>query len=370
MADMQAVQNNMGSSPAGEELLMLVGRLRRWHRTREWGFIFSELHKCDVFLDGVNADAASLSEGDLVLFELWTDEDGQPAARNARRAEPREVEQQQVFLAPLYQQYAANAPQAPELPRGADAPTASASSSAPARAPPLDGNGGAVPTMAPVAATPRHPDPLRRPPPPPPPPPPPSHTAPTGPGGFPQQALSSSSSNMVHQQPYLVPAQQNFGYPSYSCDRGFPSTGVYQQDPWPNGDGFSTAGPAAGSPTAQSPQASGSRLLLEPPHMLARLDPKAMVSVLKAGWSPGRRGQTFRSSRNGTAAQIGQEWCEILRQACAAVEQQTEDTDRHHVQASAQWGDAQWGWCATAPGPLDLPHGSGDPGLHVSASAG
>merc|ERR1719464_688220 len=103
----------MGLQGQPAELVMLVGRLRRWHRNREWGFIFSELHNCDVFLDGNNADtAAALSEGDIVLFELCADEEGFPAARSARRATAPEVEQQQAILQPLYQQHVVPAPQA------------------------------------------------------------------------------------------------------------------------------------------------------------------------------------------------------------------------------------------------------------------
>mmetsp|Transcript_35810 Transcript_35810/g.102295 ORF Transcript_35810/g.102295 Transcript_35810/m.102295 type:complete len:337 (-) Transcript_35810:156-1166(-) len=336
---------------------MLVGRLRRWHRSHEWGFIFSELHKSDVFVSGASVEAAAtLAEGDLVLFELGADEDGQPAARHARRAEPQEVEQAQ---------------QAAELPRP-DGPAASASSSGPARAPPPDGNSCAVQvtsqTMPPVTAAPRHVEPLRRTPPPPP-PLPPSHPAPSGPGSFTQQALSSP--NMLHQQPYLAQAQQGFdGYQGFNCEQGYPSAGMYQQGPWLNGDGFASAG--AMSPPGGQSQGQASRLLLEPPHMhVGPLDPKALVAVLKAGTWPGRRGQTFRSSRNGTSAQIGREWCDVLRQACTAVEQQSEDAERQLAQSNAQWGEAQW-WCGNNV-LMDHPHGGaglGDPCHYSSASVG
>lgn len=357
MAEMQIVPGSRGSQAADEQL-QLVGRLRRWHRKREWGFIFSELHNCDVFLDGANNEGSSgLSEGDLVLFDLWTTEEGL-SARNVRRAELQEVEQQQVLLAPVYQQHALHAQQVGELPRIADGQAAAASSGSSARGPQHDAGVGAQA----LAATPRLLEALRRPPPPPP-PPPPTHPAPTtGPRGFAPQALSNTGM-LQHQQPYV--AQPGYGsFPSYNGDRGFAAAGMYQQGHWSNGEAML----GTGSPAAMASQSLGTRLLLEPPHMLARLDPKAMAAALKGGPWPGRRGQTFRSSRSGTATQIGQEWCEILRQACSAAEQQSDDAERPQPQASAAWGgEEQWMWPGTnAAGSMDTAHGTVD--VYSSAS--
>ena len=70
----------------------LFGRLRRWHRNREWGFIYSELHNYDVYFDGFDtAIASSLKEGDYVVFEVVTDTDGQPTARKVRKIDRHEV---------------------------------------------------------------------------------------------------------------------------------------------------------------------------------------------------------------------------------------------------------------------------------------
>jgi len=308
----------MGLQANPQELVMLVGRLRRWHRSREWGFIFSELHNCDVFLDGNNVDtAAALSEGDIVLFELCTDEEGFPAARSARRATAPEVEQQQAILQPLYQQHVVPPPQASSA---AAVPFTNAV--VPTRDPAPQG-------VAPlVGTTARHLGNLGRAPPPPPPPPPPSHPAPTGPSDFAPQALNNAG--MMHQQPYM--AQHCFsGYPGYN-------------GPWPNGsDALLSVG---GTPTAMANQVMGTRLMLECPQMLEKLDPKALVAVLKGGPAPRRRSQTFRSSRSGTASQIGQEWCEVLRQACALGDQQNDESDRQQQQQQLQsaniWPEAQW----------------------------
>jgi len=266
---------------------MLVGRLRRWHRSREWGFIFSELHNCDVFLDGGNIDtAAALSEGDIVLFDLCTDKEGFPAARSARRATAPEVEQQQAILQPLYQQLVAPAPQASSAAAVPFTKAVVDRDPAPQGVPPLVG-------------TARHLSNLRAPP-----PPPPSHPAPTGPSDFAPQALNNAS--IMHQQPYM--AQHCFsGYPGYN-------------DPWPKGsDALLNVG---GTPTAMANPVMGARLMLECPQMLEKLEPKALVAVLKGGPVPRRRSKTFRSSRSGTASQIGQEWCEVLRQACALGDQE------------------------------------------------
>jgi len=315
------LQANLPSAERAQptELVMLVGRLRRWHRNREWGFIFSDLHNCDVFLDGNNVDtSATLSEGDTVMFELCTDEEGFPAARAARRASAGEVEQQQALLQPVYQQHGV--------------PALQVSSSAVA----VPSSGAVVPArdaapqgMAPlVGSTTRHLGNLGRAPPPPP-PPPPSHPAPTGPSDFAPQALCHAG---MHQQPYMA----------HNCFGGYPG----YNGPWPNGsDALLSVG---GTPTAMASQVMGHRLMLECPQMLEKLDPKALVAVLKGGPPPRRRAQTFRSSRTGTASQIGQEWCEVLRQACALADQQSAESDRQqqqqHVQPAAanNWPDAQW----------------------------
>merc|ERR1712154_492301 len=125
------------------------------------------------------------------------------------------------------------------------------------------------------------------------------------------------NAGLMHPQTYLGHQQSYNGYPGAAYGIPERSFGMYQQGPWPGGGAepvLSVGTP--GSPSAMAGQVPGVRLLLEPPPMLDKLDPRAMVLVLKGGPWPGRRTQTFRSSRSGTATQIGQEWCEILRQAC------------------------------------------------------
>mmetsp|Transcript_57771 Transcript_57771/g.150550 ORF Transcript_57771/g.150550 Transcript_57771/m.150550 type:complete len:435 (-) Transcript_57771:155-1459(-) len=348
----------------------LVGRLRRWHRKSEWGFIFSELHSCDVFLDGPNAErAAELTEGDFVLFHLANDEGGMPYARSARRADLDEVERQQELLSPVYSRHLARSSVVPDLPRsseaGYDGHATSSAAGAP-REPPAVPVSGAPAGQAGtgVSAAPQLEAPRRSPPPP---PPPPSHPAPGGPG-FATQALGQAGL-LQHQQPYVSPHQAYGGYPNYpTADRGF---GMYQQGAWPNSDAvLSTGGLGTQSSLAQQQQQQqpqqqplpSAQLLLEPPPALARRDPKAIVMMLK-GAPIARRPQTFRSSRNGVATQIGQEWVQMLRQACSAVQEHGDDAEGSHVQSNTNWGDvSQWGMWGAASASTQIDgnsHGDG-----------
>lgn len=374
MADFDSTQGQ-GAVPAAamEDTPLLVGRLRRWHRTGEWGFIFSDLHNCDVFVDAASCqDSAALKEGDFVLFELGYDEEGQTVAQNARKAEPQEVEQQQVTLGPVYAHKMARQPQVPELPKSTTNGAGTSSSSItpavrdapPAMVGPYEATGGRqnAPSAPPMAAAlPRQQmDSYRQPP-----PPPPQHPAPTGPGGFPQ-AINSGA--MMHQQPYMAPQQQQQQHHPYAYNAQGQGYGMYQQQgPWPGGNDPHALAVGQGNAPGQVAGPPGARLLLQPPTVLndrERLDVKvtAMVAVLKgAGWT-GQRAQTFRSSRNGAAMQIGQEWCEILRQAVQHADHGDEMEGRQHTQGNTgAWGDQQqWMWGAgTGMGQMDGAHGVG-----------
>merc|ERR1712190_632988 len=93
----------------------------------------------------------------------------------------------------------------------------------------------------------------------------------------------------------------------------------------------------------------GARLLVNPPNLLNERESlhtkvASLVAVLKgAGWT-GARNQTFTSSRNGTASQIGQEWCELVKQAASRADHSDDmDGARHSYLAghSGTRGDQQ-----------------------------
>ena len=70
---------------------MHTGRLRTWNSAEQWGYIFSEVHNCDVFFDGAEYDIVPpLCEGDSMIFALDVDDEGWPIATHARSAHPRE----------------------------------------------------------------------------------------------------------------------------------------------------------------------------------------------------------------------------------------------------------------------------------------
>ena len=71
-----------------------LGRLKRWNSEDEWGFVFSNWHNGDIFIDGTtnnNEASTTLHEGDDVVFEVAYEDHGQCAVRNVRRAESIEV---------------------------------------------------------------------------------------------------------------------------------------------------------------------------------------------------------------------------------------------------------------------------------------
>lgn len=381
---------NSSPPPDGDasEPVRFIGRLRRWHRTREWGFIYSELHNCDVYLDGIdNEGVADLNVGDHLFFEIFNDEEGQPAARNVRRAERNEVLEMKERLAPMYQRHAARVPQVPDLPRSADgragqdgvvmATSSSSGAGALPHGPPGDMMY-AVPVAAMATLPPeaggsaaalRHLDQqqLRRPPPPPP-PPPPTHPAPPGPAAFQAQGLGNVGllRQQQLQQPYLSHQGYSAPYPNYGGDRSYPVH--YPQGQWAGSE--STMGVNnIGSPAAMQGQNVGVRLLLEPPPMLERLDPKAIVAVLRhqdgGAWASRRQPMTFRSTRTGTATQLGTEWCEILRQASHAVAEHGDNGERLavHRGGAASWGGdaSSWMWNNTGvAGVTESAHGAGE----------
>ena len=67
---------------------MHTGRLRTWNEEEGWGYIWSEVHNCDVFVDGANKGTMlPLCEGDPMIFALNVEE-GLPIATFASSAHP------------------------------------------------------------------------------------------------------------------------------------------------------------------------------------------------------------------------------------------------------------------------------------------
>ena len=67
---------------------MHTGRLRTWNEEEGWGYIWSEVHNCDVFVDGANKGTMlPLCEGDPIIFALNVEE-GLPIAVFASSANP------------------------------------------------------------------------------------------------------------------------------------------------------------------------------------------------------------------------------------------------------------------------------------------
>jgi len=360
-----------------EESPMLVGRMRRWHRRREWGFIFSELHNCDVFLDGSDLDEGSpeIEEGDFVFFHVAAVDRGQFTAKRAKRATFVEVAAQQDILGPIYEQQVARTPRVPELPQSIDV----ASSAVPAATETAGGQQQAAPASAETSAgqqptgvaawnhqpqQPPQPQPQRAAMPPP--PPPPSHPAPnSGSGGIPVQ-----DGTMLPQMPYTGQQQQQqpYGYPSYQS--------MYPQGTWVNSDSaavLSTAGqpqPQPGQGQLQpgqaqrqpsphqaaqqaQPQPGVSLLMACPAALGSQLNAKDVAAMLKSG-TRAERAPTFVSTR-GAASSIGAEWCTLVRQGIASQEHTNEDGDGQHMQQAAgqEWASDGSPWGVWGNGQMD-----------------
>ena len=58
----------------------LIGCIRRWHPAHGWGFVWSHKHAADIYLESFE----DFSEGDYVIFDMVTDQDGLPTAMNPR----------------------------------------------------------------------------------------------------------------------------------------------------------------------------------------------------------------------------------------------------------------------------------------------
>jgi len=362
--------NVPNSAETSDGLPPLVGRIRRLHKNKEWGLIYSELPlscaSCDIFLDAAEAeDISSLEQGDFVIFDF---DEYEHSARNVRKAAPEEVDTQQARLAPFFENFrvdrargsSASSNRVAELPSGgapasmvdgtssmmlargdamrdassrdaaghlaqsavqnaALANAALAGASTRGHQLPIHHELSAPPAMLP----PQLESPLQ-PPPPPQLPPPPAHPAPGGSG----EAFN-----------YLQTAQQAYG--GYPPNYGQDMHGqMYHQgiNHWPaNETGSNQMNPMVGI-AEHAEQAV--KILEEPLPALENLNPKDMVNMLTGRGGSQRKGRKFTTRVNTFGMSLGREFAEILRQA-ADMHSQTEQD----AQAQDQW--ANWHWWVT-----------------------
>eukprot|EP00448_Togula_jolla_P025620 CAMPEP_0170653886 /NCGR_PEP_ID=MMETSP0224-20130122/47638_1 /TAXON_ID=285029 /ORGANISM="Togula jolla, Strain CCCM 725" /LENGTH=342 /DNA_ID=CAMNT_0010985771 /DNA_START=62 /DNA_END=1091 /DNA_ORIENTATION=- len=336
-----------------------------------WGLISSELHNCDVFVDhtglapgcdSMDGDSA-IKEDDFVVFDMGSDEWGLPAAHNMRRADVREVEQMQVRLAPLYGRHALRRQHVSDIPRwsaGSTAPVPmGTSTAATVVSAPSVTNGGVPPREPAVASTMPIEASLRRTPMLSAMPPPPTHPAPTG------TSFAVQGHGMMQQ--YMQQPGGYASYPAYGCpDRGY--TSVYTQGPWP---GAAAAPPmrAPGTDMAFSSAFAGTSV-----EMLDGVDALATVgAALRSNAPLPRRGTTFRSSRSSVATQVGQDWCDALRQGVnCTMSMERERYEQMEQSVAANWVDnwegrnhwhRDWipgidqGWGSSSPAQLGMMQG-------------
>lgn len=381
------IEGNRGRSPApinvpnskstetSEGLPPLVGRIRRLHKNKEWGLIYSEVPllgasrdgaSCDVFLEAANAeDISSLEQGDFVIFEIASDEYEQYYARNVRKAVPAEVDAQQALLIPYFERFrseqaerargsSASSNRVAELPSGGastsmvsdgtssmmlprgdairdassldvsgplaqsalqNAAMANAALGAPARGHQMAIHHelSAPPTMLPPQLESQLPHQM---------PPPPAHPAP---GGASEGAFNN----------YLQTAQQAYGGypPPYGQDMHgqMYHQGINQWQP-------TDAGSSQMNPMSGIAEHEAVKILEEPLPTLENLNPKDMVNMLTGRGGSQRKGRKFTTRVNSFGLSLGREFAEILRSAA----------DMHsHTEHDAQDQWANWHWWVT-----------------------
>lgn len=345
----------------------LVGRLRRWNPQGLWGFIFSGVHNCDIYYDGEEDDAAegtdggsALVEGDFVLFELKIDEEGSPAAFNAQKAKPQDLDQLQASQLPVQQPYSGTLQDVGTCPAGhwleakafgwrvtCDAcrrpnlPHASMlvchqchfarcqNCSDTSR----DGNPPTGVSMSAPRALPPHLEGLPGPPPPP----------------------SRHAAGIVPPAGEFLRAEASYSGRQTAGTRG-PGGGFLNGYDYRGAQGLGEAStannrrPAPITGRSFDVQGASARLLLEAPPMLERNFPRAVVSALNTGdRSALRRGHTFPANRSGAAMQIGWEFGRVLRETRDAMGQHEEP---EAAAARGYW----WNWYSSQQG------GGGGPG--------
>lgn len=269
----------------------VLGRLRRWHDDSRWGFIFSERHNCDIFFDANNAQGEyeALAEGDFVFFESGQDELGQPVARSAWRATPEELDRHGARLAQASQDKEANAALGVEEHYRRQ-----------------QGQSARLP----------------------PPPPPPAHhaiDAGANAAAFPQHSSTQGmqqGANQAGQYYYSEDGQTYLGY-------GGQGAGGYDQ-------GYAQQAAVHEAPAQP-------KLLLEPPAMLERLNPKMVVKHLASGTRSDRRPRSVACSRAGVAMQVGKEFGQALKDVRDVCQQAPEFEASVTVWNPADYGNGWYG---------------------------
>lgn len=350
-----------------------AGRLRRWHKLTSWGFVFSDLHNCDVFLDGANAERPDLfEEGDFVLFRLAAEE-GERSCASARKASMEEVWRQQALNEASYHQQAQPMRGAEEAdpPRHADAVQPGRPSAQSGMEVAKSATKGGLAEASQRTFVP-------------PPPPPPVHP----PAGFAKQAGLMPHAAHQHQVYNQGQGQPYTPYMGFQQDQQHAS---FMPGGWPGNEtvlnmtglGTQISASSSAPPPLQLP---GTRVLLAPPPALAACDPQAVKRALEvesgstssssSGAGAFGKARTMNASRSSAGSTLGAEWAAMLKQAREVVEHQQQQQQQHgssedqhhhnpfhqhhhhHIDSGGGW-DTAWGWGVSAAGPMD---GHGDYG--------
>jgi hypothetical protein len=364
------------SAPAATaEPTVLVGRLRRWSSTKQWGYVLSELHFSDLILRA-SEDCAGLEEGDYIIFEPSTDDKNQLSAKNARKASHEEVIALQAQLSRTYQNYLNRQFKVEHLSSGRSANNYShvdgEGHSGQQRGHRREdrynpaGNEALQPTAG--ALLPHMEQSLRPPPPPPVLPPAASHTS-----GSPE---AFGAANVYHQVPH-----QGYAYNSYVEDGNYYQQGM--TSPW-QGEGVGREAMNMNttiSISEQIPGHAGVKLLCKAPPLLeSGFNAKYIVACLK-GVSQPQKAQTF-PCRNAVASSIGRHFGELLRSTHQTFCHQSGEESMQDMSVShqpANWDNQQWDWgwghghdnqMAHAPAPYGTTVGHAGMGHSVLSTQG
>ena len=71
---------------------MHTGRLRTWNEEEGWGYIWSEVHNCDVFVDGADV-LGDVGVGGVDIGAVLAAERPQPRARGPKILQPKWLHQ-------------------------------------------------------------------------------------------------------------------------------------------------------------------------------------------------------------------------------------------------------------------------------------
>jgi hypothetical protein len=316
-----------------EEETLYPGRLRRLHPSGTWGFVHSEYHIRDLFLDLPEGDS-SLSVGDFVVFSVDTDENAFQTAVNARQISDPTVFDRVLNRLGITCRSTGHFPIVDlEVTKGVREPENAGEQA-------LRANGNAAAQEG--AHQPQgqsFDNNANWPPPPPIMPAPPVHPAPVGPGAFQQNRRGDMPNYAVPSYAFPGYAAHGDAGPTYTTNVIISQGGSVMSTGSTGLNAGGTAGdrvPVASTGLSYTPATStGPTMLLEPPPLL---DAKLMVQVLLAKQALPMWATSFRSPE-GMPTRIGKEWCEMLKQACNVSLQppiEARRADQHQMYGTMQ----------------------------------